>query len=671
MGEEENATAGEDQDAGTATDAVKQEALLKELEDFIADTSTRIALKTEMRRHNTSLTPKPEEFFFKLDSNLKKNTAFVKKVKQFTATQLDSFLKDLDGLNLTKYISEVGQGLVEAKLKMTDVMPAIQLCNKFHEIYSDFSSTFFESWQKVLTLKPTDVVANPSKMRVDLRFFAELILVGIFQNRAGLGLLGGTLMALINQDKDEFSNLNIILSFCKNCGDEFAGLVSKRMQELADQHNMEIPKSTFLPPDKQQNLRNLLRDYYTSLCAYVKRQHKKLLEAEKSNKYMLSSKGEVSDQKREKLEHLQVAFEKLIVSTQTLSDLLGEPMPELPKPVDNTEGHVIAEDISMADQDLDPWGDEETKSFYTDLPDLRDFLPNFAPKEQDLLPAEAPMTEDVLDTDIAPEQLQLDETIVPVVEEEPSSTPDNETAPSLEEPAAAGSASSAAEGGEASGCSKTAGSGGDSVNYHSKLYYETFVKNLNKCVNTELIDSAAIEFLLHMNTKNNRKKISRSIFGVQRTRLDLLPFFSRFVAILTLVSKDVSNELVKLLNNEFKYHIREKDQIKIESKIKVVRFIGELVKFGLYPRIDALFFLKVLLQDFYHHNIEMACAMLEVCGVYLYNCKESRLRTNVYLEQMLRLKTVNSFDARHSALIESSYYLIKAPEGRKVGIETH
>lgn len=651
MGEEENATAGEE---------------LKELEDFISETAARIALKTEMRRHNTSLTPKPEEFFFKLDSNLKKNTAFVKKVKQFTATQLDSFLKDLDGLNLTKYISEVGQGLVEAKLKMTDVMPAIQLCNKFHEIYSDFSSAFFDSWQKVLVLKPTEVVANPSKMRVDLRFFAELILVGIFQNRAGLGLLGGTLMALINQDKEEFSNLNIILSFCKNCGDEFAGLVSKRMQDLAVQHNMEIPKSTFLPRDKQQNLRNLLRDYYTSLCAYVKRQHKQLLEVEKSNKYMLSSKGEVSDQKREKLEHLQAAFEKLIVSTQTLSDLLGEPMPELPKPVDNTEGHVIAEDISMADQDLDPWGDEETKSFYTDLPDLRDFLPNFAPKEQDLLPAEAPMTEDVLDTDIAPDQLQLDESIVPVVEDEPNPTAEIETAASVDEGVA--ESSSVNDGEQPGAASKT---GADSVNYHSKLYYETFVKNLNKCVNTELIDSAAIEFLLHMNTKNNRKKISRSIFGVQRTRLDLLPFFSRFVAILTLVSKDVSNELIKLLKNEFTYHIREKDQIKIESKIKVVRFIGELVKFGLYPRIDALFFLKILLQDFYHHNIEMVCAMLDVCGVYLYNCKESRLRTNVYLEQMLRLKTVNSFDARHSALIESSYYLIKAPEGRKVGIKTN
>lgn len=659
MGEEEPSTPNDDQAASIAA----QE--LQELQEYIAETSARISLKTAMREHSASLTPKPEEYFVRMDSNLKKNTAFVKKVKQFTATQLDAFLKELDSLNLTKYISEIGQALVEAKLKMTDVMPAVQLCNKFHEIYAEFSGTFFENWQRVLTLKPTEsTVANPSKMRVDLRFFAELVLVGIFQHRQGLGLLGGTLIALINQDKEDFSNLNIILSFCRHCGDEFAGLVSTRMRHLAEQHRLEIPKSTFLPPDKQQNLRNLLRDYYQSLCGHVKRQHRQVQEAVKANRYMLSSKGEVTDQKREKLELLQAAFEKLLTATQTLSDLLGEPMPELPKPVEDTEGHIIAEDISMADQDLDPWGDEETKAFYLNLPDLRDILPNFAPKEQDLLPAAPPMTEDVLDTEINPEQLQLDDSIVPVKEEE-AQTPEEEqaaaaaAAAAIEEPTP-GSSSATADG------EKGTSESSSSVNYHSKAYYDLFVKNLNKCVNTELIDSAAIEFLLHMNTKNNRKKISRSIFGVQRTRLDLLPFLSRFVAILTLVAKDVSNELIKLLNNEFKYHVREKDQIKIESKIKVVRFIGELVKFGLYPRIDALFFLKVLLQDFHHHNIEMACALLEVCGVYLYNCRESRLRTNIYLEQMLRLKTVNAFDPRHVALIENAYYVIKTPEGRKV-----
>lgn len=147
------------------------------------------------------------------------------------------------------------------------------------------------------------------------------------------------------------------------------------------------------------------------------------------------------------------------------------------------------------------------------------------------------------------------------------------------------------------------------------------------------------------------------------TRLDLLPFYARFVATISLVVQDVAVELAQKLKNEFKYHITKKNQLNIESKIKVVRFIGELCKFNLYSRIEALFCLKILLHDFQHHQIEMTCAFLEVAGQYLYNCRESRLRTNVYLEQMMRLKTATALDSRYSAQIENSYYLVKPPEG--------
>lgn len=142
-----------------------------------------------------------------------------------------------------------------------------------------------------------------------------------------------------------------------------------------------------------------------------------------------------------------------------------------------------------------------------------------------------------------------------------------------------------------------------------------------------------------------------------------MPFFARLVATINLVSQDVAVDLSQKLKNEFKYHIAKKNQMNIESKIKVVRFIGEMTKFGLYSKIEALFCLKILLHDFAHHQIEMTCALLEVAGKYLYNCRDSRFRTNVYLEQMMRLKQVSALDSRHVAQIENSYYLVKPPEG--------
>lgn len=128
---------------------------------------------------------------------------------------------------------------------------------------------------------------------------------------------------------------------------------------------------------------------------------------------------------------------------------------------------------------------------------------------------------------------------------------------------------------------------------------------------------------------------------------------------------DVAMDLSELLRKEFKWHIRKKNQLNIESKLKIVRFIGELVKFGLFKKSDALGCLKMLLRDFIHHHIEMACAFVEVSGVYLYNCRDSRLLMNVFLDQMLRMKTATAMDSRHAAQIESVYYLVKPPESSK------
>ena len=43
--------------------------------------------------------------------------------------------------------------------------------------------------------------------------------------------------------------------------------------------------------------------------------------------------------------------------------------------------------------------------------------------------------------------------------------------------------------------------------------------------------------------------------------------------------------------------VKKKDQINIESKLKTVRFIGELVKFKMFPKSECLHCMKVSLSD--------------------------------------------------------------------------
>jgi regulator of nonsense transcripts 2 len=67
-------------------------------------------------------------------------------------------LKDINTLNLTKYISEVANAIVEAKLKMTDIASILQVCVVLHEKYVDFAPQILEAWQKVLSLKKDEKV---------------------------------------------------------------------------------------------------------------------------------------------------------------------------------------------------------------------------------------------------------------------------------------------------------------------------------------------------------------------------------------------------------------------------------------------------------------------------------------------------------------------------------
>jgi regulator of nonsense transcripts 2 len=48
----------------------------------------------------------------------------------------------------------------------------------------------------------TNLISNPSKYRVDLRFFAELISVGVIKKREGLTLLANQLGLLMNTFTD-------------------------------------------------------------------------------------------------------------------------------------------------------------------------------------------------------------------------------------------------------------------------------------------------------------------------------------------------------------------------------------------------------------------------------------------------------------------------------------
>ncbi|ELW64977.1 Regulator of nonsense transcripts 2 [Tupaia chinensis] len=364
----------------------EEAAQLKEKEESLQlhqEAWERHQLRKELRSKNQNAPDnRPEEnFFSRLDSSLKKNTAFVKKLKTITEQQRDSLSHDFNGLNLSKYIAEAVASIVEAKLKISDVNCAVHLCSLFHQRYADFASSLLQVWKKHFEARKEEKTPNITKLRTDLRFIAELTIVGIFTDKEGLSLIYEQLKNIINADRESHTHVSVVISFCRHCGDDIAGLVPRKVKSAAEKFNLSFPPSEIISPEKQQPFQNLLKEYFTSLTKHLKRDHRELQNTERQNRRILHSKGELSEDRHKQYEEFAMSYQKLLANSQSLADLLDENMPDLPQDKPTPEEHGPGIDIftpgKPGEYDLEGgiWEDEDARNFYENLIDLKAFVP--------------------------------------------------------------------------------------------------------------------------------------------------------------------------------------------------------------------------------------------------------------------------------------------------------
>jgi len=600
-----------------------------QLNQFIKDTEARLSWKQNLRKLNNEASnnrPDDDKHLYKLDSSLKKNTAFIRKCRMISDGTKEQLIKEMKGMNLTKYLGELCQVLVECKLKMSDVPGVVEFCSAVHQLYAEFSPILLECWTKVLAMKKEEKLANPSKLRVDLRLYSELISVGIFSLKESLSLLGNVLTTLVAQDKESLSNISIIISFCKHCGDDYAGLLPYSIVKLSEKHGLALPRANLLPAEKQKPLRNILKDYYQCLSNALLTIHKDAAMLERGNRRQMLTRGEISAERKANLERLQQEKEKLYSNTVQMAEAVCEEMIILPSHQSEKDEEEEAELAAEVSEDNlgTLWDDEDTKAFYENFPDLIAIIPSILYKDsKEEAEAENKMA------DKKKVDLNMDEDDdVPIDDEDVEEVNLEED----DEP--------------------------EGSNVSNRMALDAFLGQLPHCVNREMIDNTAADFCMNYNTKSNRRKLVKALFTVHRTRIDLLPFYSRLCAILAPLMPDLPSQLCAMLKQEFRWQVRKKDQVYIESKLKVCRFIGEMVKFSLFPKSDALFCMKQLLFDFTHHHIDMLCTLVESCGTFLYRTAETHRRIKIYMEQMIRKKAALSFDARYTTMIENAYYLV-------------
>lgn len=105
--------------------------------------------------------------------------------------------------------------------------------------------------------------------------------------------------------------------------------------------------------------------------------------------------------------------------------------------------------------------------------------------------------------------------------------------------------------------------------------------------------------------------------------------------------------------------LRKKHQDLAESRAKNIKFLGELVKFGITPLPIIFHCLNVLLDDFVPQNIIVACALLETCGRFLkLKSANTAARLDEALDILKRKKAALHLEPRFLLMIDNAYYQV-------------
>ncbi|KAA8499699.1 Regulator of nonsense transcripts UPF2 [Porphyridium purpureum] len=212
---------------------------------------------------------------------------------------------------------------------------------------------------------------------------------------------------------------------------------------------------------------------------------------------------------------------------------------------------------------------------------------------------------------------------------------------------------------ESSGSSGTKSSKSSKPGKAEKNPLEQLLNRLPSCKTVNEIDNAAAAFAV-IGSKTGARKMAKLLVGsVPPSKLNVVPLYARFVAELAPLFPELVSGLVAALEEEFRATVSKKDQDDkaLMLRVRNARFIGEMVNFRVFAPLSLYFeLLNLCLVDFAHHNVDVACHLIETSGKYLLRASETAFRMGNMLDTFWRVQALKNLDIRHSTMVEAAYF---------------
>ena len=383
-------------------------------------------------------------------------------------------------------------------------------------------------------------------------------------------------------------------------------------------------------------------------------------------------------------------FEKLQEAGKSLSELIGVPLPKLQDHAKagafGSVGVNLDAGSSLANGDAEeryasgqsPWEDEETRRFYEEVVDLKDLVPpslldldssaaepavdGWAKQKEDLDSAAAAGR---AESNLAPDQATEGKEALSAADSNAPASPLLNVDAGVQSPLLAQTENLAETETDPKEAGKDQDGADEQVSAGPAARVNALLARLPEMTNRTMIDSAAVDFA-YLNNKASRRKLTKTLTSIPRSRLDLIPYYARLVATLNRYMPDIGQAVLAYLDEEFRYLQKKKRNDMAETRAKNVRFTSELAKFKITPIFVIFHAIKVCLDDLTGPNVDNMAGFLEGCGRFLLRTPETSDRMKTALELLRRKRAAQNLDHRQVLVLDNAYYQCNPPERKAI-----
>lgn len=643
-----------------------------------------------------------------LDSSLKKNTAFIKRLRTGIASSaLSTFLQEVRSLSLEKYLSEIISACYEGLCKLktpADIAAGVEIVSALHQRFGPDAYTGYLAWnvgrglstpdKSQLKTLPQDVREKEEKerlarQRVLLRVATELWLVGVLRSlddvtrpdEAGKGKDGAkvpdptakgksgqngartegpdvepfpleVLKDLLGHDR-EHTNLPLVVLFVKNFAWDVLGVKLAAADERKTvQEDGSTTTTRKLEDASTGDEEDACHNDPPITSLELRQRFKNIL-----SRYFEDVKNHLVKDQKALVAQRRRNEEAYVRSGEVFEDReakFANQCKAQEKLVANAQ--VLADAVGAEMPDLK---EKETTTATGDgsigLVKAGDYLRGQGDG--------AGIWEDEEERRFYENLVDLKDRVPGILLEDGK----KKKADGEEQVGKKADAKATAEGSDKSDTSNDKPAENDDqstaiANKSVGAQVDAVLARLPELTNKDMVDQVAIDFAF-LNSKASRNRMVKALEDVPKGRTDLLPFYGRVIAILGKHMPDISQALVSYLDDEFRSLQRRKTKEFLgQVRLQNVRYLAELTKFGIVPEHIIFHCFKVCLDDFSRMNIEIMANLMENCGRYLLRNPETQPRMTSFLEAVQRKKAAQHLGQQERMLLENALYYVNPPE---------